>query len=257
VFPCRLLIDRPASGAWNMAVDEVLLESAARDGLMTLRFYRWSEPTLSLGYFQRFADREQHPASAQCPIVRRSSGGGAIVHDQELTYSLTVPIDLPISLDPLVLYDAAHDSLVEAFGSWGIRVRKFIDSEAGSCGKPPSPVGAVRNEPFLCFQRRTCGDVLLDRWKVCGSAQRRHRGAILQHGSVLLTASAAAPELPGVQEVSGVTLHEIELVHAWKSRFASHLSARALADELTPSELSAARELTLAKHAAESWIKKK
>ena len=72
----RLLIDPPAAGAWNMAVDEALLESAAIAGVATLRFYQWSEPTLSLGYFQAAADREQHAASRDCPLVRRPAAAG-------------------------------------------------------------------------------------------------------------------------------------------------------------------------------------
>jgi len=64
--PFLLLLDPPAPGAWNMAVDETLLEAAANDGLCTLRFYRWIEPTLSLGYFQAYADREKHEASLGC-----------------------------------------------------------------------------------------------------------------------------------------------------------------------------------------------
>ena len=74
-----------------MAVDEALLETAASLGVPTLRFYQWQEPTMSLGYFQEYADRLRHAASAGCPTVRRASGGGAIMHDRELTYSLAVP----------------------------------------------------------------------------------------------------------------------------------------------------------------------
>ena len=59
----HLLLDPPAAGAWNMAVDETLLEAAAAEGQCTLRFYQWAEPTLSLGYFQAYADRNQHEAS--------------------------------------------------------------------------------------------------------------------------------------------------------------------------------------------------
>ena len=88
----RLLIDAQEGGAWNMAVDHALLETAAETGAITLRFYEWTPATLSLGYFQPVADRLQHAASAACPIVRRSTGGGAIVHDQELTYSLVAPV---------------------------------------------------------------------------------------------------------------------------------------------------------------------
>ena len=71
-----------------MAVDEALLIDAAENGVATLRFYQWSEPTLSLGYFQRYDDRDQHAASRECAVVRRQTGGGAILHDRELTYSL-------------------------------------------------------------------------------------------------------------------------------------------------------------------------
>jgi lipoate-protein ligase A len=72
---CRLLIDGPAGGPWNMAVDEILLETTSSTGRAALRFYQWREPTLSLGYFQRFDDRSAHPTSGRLPVVRRSSGG--------------------------------------------------------------------------------------------------------------------------------------------------------------------------------------
>ena len=88
---CRLFIDPPAPGSWNMALDETLLESAADGGESSLRFYGWSQPTLSLGYFQPYDDRCQHAASRNCPAVRRASGGGAILHDREITYSFALP----------------------------------------------------------------------------------------------------------------------------------------------------------------------
>src|SRR5690606_37438550 len=130
---CRLLYDAPGSGAWNMAVDEVLLNSAAQTGQMTMRFYRWSEPTLSLGYFQRYADRSLHAKSAACPVVRRSTGGGAIVHDVELTYSIAVPSHHPLARQADLLYDAAHESLLEALASWGARGRRVSKSDQPYC----------------------------------------------------------------------------------------------------------------------------
>ncbi len=93
----RLLIDPPAPGAWNMAVDEVLLDWSAQSGGYAWRFYRWDEPTLSLGYFQPYEDRQRHPPSRACPAVRRATGGGAILHDAELTYSLAVPAGSPLA----------------------------------------------------------------------------------------------------------------------------------------------------------------
>src|SRR3569833_2236254 len=88
---CRLIVDESRGGELNMAIDE-LLADAARP---VLRFYAWRPATLSLGYFQAYADRHAHAASLGCPVVRRSSGGGAIVHDHEITYSLVVPVGHP------------------------------------------------------------------------------------------------------------------------------------------------------------------
>src|SRR5581483_3820230 len=88
---CRVVFDAPRSGAWNMAIDEVLLERAAAQARPQLRIYAWEEPTVSLGYFQRIGERESHPPSRACPLVRRPSGGGAIVHDREITYALAIP----------------------------------------------------------------------------------------------------------------------------------------------------------------------
>src|SRR5262245_35643732 len=123
--PIRLLIDPPASGAWNMAVDEVLLETAAIAGRATLRFYAWQEPTLSLGYFQSVADRHQHPASCDCPIVRRPSGGGAILHDRELTYSIALPQSQAQSKAAHDLYAVFHQSLIATLGELGIAAELY------------------------------------------------------------------------------------------------------------------------------------
>ncbi|MEN6493699.1 MAG: hypothetical protein ABFD16_05355, partial [Thermoguttaceae bacterium] len=184
---CRLLIDPPAPGAWNMAVDEVLLEWAAETGGCSWRFYRWEEPTLSLGYFQTYDDRWQHAASSKCPVVRRASGGGAILHDLELTYSCVWPQEHHLAAGRLQLYEAVHASLVELLASYGVRA-SLCDPALGQRATPP----------FLCFQRRSPGDLLVGPIKVAGSAQRRLRGAVLQHGSILLARSLAAPELDGL-----------------------------------------------------------
>ena len=108
----RLFVDPPCPGSWNMAVDEALLEAAVAGGDATLRLYQWSEPTLSLGYFQRYDDRNRHDASRDCAVVRRQSGGGAILHDRELTYSLTLPPGHPLSRDATALYNAMHNLFI-------------------------------------------------------------------------------------------------------------------------------------------------
>src|SRR5690349_2496197 len=89
----RLLNDPPASGAWNMAVDEALLEGVASGrSPATLRFYSWRPACLSLGYFQPFGIVDVSGCRARgVDVVRRPTGGRAILHDRELTYSLTLP----------------------------------------------------------------------------------------------------------------------------------------------------------------------
>ncbi|MCE9551952.1 MAG: lipoate--protein ligase family protein [Planctomycetes bacterium] len=200
----RLILDLPADGAWNMAVDEVLLADAAEQGNATLRFYQWREPTLSLGYFQGHAEREAHAASRGCPLVRRASGGGAIVHDAELTYSLAMPA-AGSKFAAADLYILMHETLVQTLARLGIKAWRHSQT-AQSVTAP---------EPFLCFQRRAEGDVISDDFKIAGSAQRRRGPAVLQHGSVLLQSSAAAPELPGLADLSGRAVSPEELAQPW------------------------------------------
>lgn len=188
----RLLVDEPQSGAWNMALDEALMEHAAAKNLATLRLYRWRPATLSLGYFQRHEDRALHAASSQCELVRRSSGGGAILHDREWTYSLIVPEASELGRQPLPLYRLMHRAFIAA----AISLAPQLAGEISLCENPPRQ--APRDEPFLCFQRRAAGDVVLRGSKIIGSAQRRRHGAVLQHGSVLFARSNFAPELPGL-----------------------------------------------------------
>jgi lipoate-protein ligase A len=235
----RLLFDPPACGAWNMAVDEALLETAAISGLATLRFYSWEEPTLSLGYFQSAADRYQHAASRDCPLVRRASGGGAIIHDRELTYSIALPQQIARPEIASKLYDAAHETLIETLATLGVTASLFRTS-SDSCGS-----GSKNNktEPFLCFERWTCGDVVCRNAKIAGSAQRRRRGAVLQHGSVLLATSTAAPSLPGIAELTGRHLAADELATAWKAPLLNRISAMGYPGKLSAQEHERAAEL--------------
>jgi lipoate-protein ligase A len=204
----RLVECPPARGEWNMAVDSAMMESVAASGECCLRFYAWSEPTVSLGYFQSFASRQAHTASRDCAVVRRSTGGGAIVHDREITYSFVAPAGHPLVAQAHALYQLLHRSLVGALSDWG------LGAVVWDC---PSARTAAE-EPFLCFERRAVGDVVLSGWKIAGSAQRRRRGAVLQHGSVLLGRSPAAPELPGLVDVGGRGIEPVELAIAWRAR---------------------------------------
>jgi lipoate-protein ligase A len=210
-FSCRLLIDPPQDGAWNMAVDEALLQEAAGSGIATLRFYQWNQPTLSLGYFQKYADRESHAESVSTECVRRQSGGGAIMHDRELTYSLTIPRGHWLATDAQGLYVAVHNAIAAVLRNYlpdGVSPDRLCLYDAESA------VG-LDDEPFLCFARRSRGDIVYTAptpaappltHKIVGSAQRRSRGAVLQHGSILLARSEQAPELAGLGDLCDNTI---------------------------------------------------
>ena len=245
-LPCRLLVEGADAGPRQMAVDEVLLEGAA-EGRATLRFYRWSQPTLSLGYFQSASARRSHLASRACPLVRRQTGGGAILHDVELTYSLAIPRAHGLTGDSTFLYEAVHDAVIDVLSTFGVAARRRTAAEEIR--------GAA--QPFLCFQRRTWGDVLLGDDKVCGSAQRRRRGAILQHGSLLLARSACAPELPGINEAGGVELDALELAKKWGPAIAGRLALKLSEAPLSTAERQAAERLKREKYDLDPWNRRR
>jgi lipoate-protein ligase A len=213
---CRLLIDPPAPGAWNMAVDQALLEWSAEEGGFCWRFYGWQEPTLSLGYFQRYEDRLRHAPSEGCPVVRRLTGGGAIVHDAELTYSLVVPAEHRLAVRQDLLYETIHTSLIQVLADLGVSAALYKSSARGEHGR----------QPLLCFRRRAPGDVVIGGIKIAGSAQRRRRRAVLQHGSVLLQRSAAAPELAGLEDLAGKAISQDRLADAWLGELSARLAVR-------------------------------
>jgi lipoate-protein ligase A len=247
---CRLIIDGPHGGAWNMAADEVLLDQASRNSDWTLRLYRWAEPTLSLGYFQSCQARSGHASSRDCAVVRRPSGGGAILHDQELTYCLIAPAGHALARDAHGLYRAVHGAFVQALAEVGVAAAMH-ESQASIGSSAAGP------EPFLCFQRRSVGDLLIGPAKVGGSAQRRRGGGVLQHGSFLLRRSSAAPELPGIED-----LHPTDLTaEAWQTLLITRLE-RELALEIQPrglndQEREAAAALAHEKYSRRSWTQRR
>ena len=242
-----LLIDPPQRGSWNMALDEALLEQADQTGTATLRFYQWNEPTLSLGYFQPHAQRADHAASRTAPLVRRASGGGALVHHHELTYSFTTPISDRLAGSVEQLFYAFHETMIDLLAQWNVAASLYR-------GEPSR--GQV-SEPFLCFQRRAVGDLMVQGAKVLGSAQRRRRGAVLQHGGLLLRQSSNAPELPGIEELTGATLHPTEITTHWIPLLAERLSAEVHAGEITTSTHQLATTIEAEKFAHPSWNEKR
>jgi lipoyl(octanoyl) transferase len=243
----RLLISGPGRPAENMAVDAAILACAQRPCGPTLRFYSWQRATLSLGYFQGIDQRSLHAESKSLPVVRRATGGGAIVHDRELTYSLVVPqAGHGLGAAPAV-YRAVHAAFAECLADFSVRAVRFADS-----GAAPAP-----EEAFLCFQRRTAEDLIVSRYKVLGSAQRRGRGGVLlQHGSLLLAASAAAPQLPGIAELSGRTIAASEILQSLSEKLATLFNVQWTPGQLSAEEATVAASTAADRFSSEAWTQR-
>jgi lipoate-protein ligase A len=206
----HVLRDPPLDGPTNMARDEHLLYSEALRPA-AVRLYAWDPPTLSLGYFQRFAQvAELPPEVRQLAVVRRLTGGGAILHDREVTYSLVLDDSVPIaSQPPTALYRLVHECWRTALAEHGQHTELAPDH---------FPLPTPRSGPFFCFEKPGRTDLLLDGDKLLGSAQRRIQGRVLQHGSLLLGRRFAAHP--------GADLHEpaADAVANWLAAFIQALS---------------------------------
>ena len=171
----RLLLTPAAGGAENMALDEALMARARETGEFTLRVYSWATPTLSLGRNQsarRVYDLERIRAR-RLNVVRRPTGGRAILHYREITYSVTGPADDAGDLQGS--YTRINRLLAAGLERLGVRTE--LAAPAGRA-LPPGPAP--------CFDVPSAGELVLDGRKLAGSAQWRSDGALLQHGSILV-----------------------------------------------------------------------
>jgi len=165
----RLFDSGPGNPAFNMALDEALLEFMPRLGQPVLRFYGWTEPAASFGYFQKYAEVEQ--ATLLRPLIRRPTAGGIVPHDADWTYSLTFPAGHEWhSLRAEESYKRVHEWLQAAFASLG------IETELAS--------GCKKSLPGQCFVGHETSDLLWHGRKVAGAAQRRNKLGLLIQGSI-------------------------------------------------------------------------
>ncbi|MDG2207170.1 MAG: hypothetical protein P8K78_04635 [Pirellulales bacterium] len=251
---CYLLEDPPLSGPLNMAVDEVLLESVGLIGHPVLRFYTWSEPTLSLGYFQSSEDRSLHASSIDRPLVRRATGGGAILHDHELTYSFIWPSRRPpaeLEFDGEKggekgtewMYRWIHQALIDVLGTLGVPA-SFASESSG------------QSDSFLCFERRSHWDIVVGAMKVLGSAQRSRQQGLLQHGSLLLSASPLTPQLEGLCE-RGLNVTHQHVSQLWAARIAATAGFTVESLKLDGAQQQAVERLAADKYGNQNWTKKR
>lgn len=157
------------NAAFNMALDEALLENAARFGKPALRFYGWTEPAASFGYFQKYAEVKR--ATPLRPLVRRPTGGGIVPHDRDWTYSFVVPPNHEWHLlKAEESYRRVHEWIQAAFAQL-----KVVLELAPACKK---------SAPGECFVGHVKFDLLWNGRKIAGAAQRRNKLGLLVQGSV-------------------------------------------------------------------------
>ena len=155
--------------AFNMALDEALLEAVAGLHQPVLRFYGWTEPAATFGYFQKYAEVEQ--AIRLRPLVRRPTGGGIVPHDADWTYSLAFPPDHEWHrLKAEESYRRMHAWIQQAFGTLEVRTELAPD--------------ARKTAPGQCFAGHEKSDLLWNGRKIAGAAQRRNKLGLLIQGSV-------------------------------------------------------------------------
>lgn len=183
----RLLLVAPRSGAENMARDTALLARAARTGETVFSIYSWVKPTLSLGRHQPAAGRYdvKRIRDAGMDIVRRPTGGRAILHHREVTYSVTAPLDDGVEPGLRATYNRINRILLDGLSRLGV-------AAALAAPATRAPVPSV----MPCFEEPGEGEVVAEGRKLVGSAQWRDGSALLQHGSILIDDDQSSlPEL--------------------------------------------------------------
>lgn len=285
----RLLHSGHLTGAMNMAVDEAILLSVAKGGPPTLRFYGWDPPAISLGAFQ---DAQKEIDLATCKslgvdVVRRPTGGRAVLHDVEVTYSLILPEESDIVPKGITeSYRAVSEGMVKGLGSLGLDVkvvslRRKGESPSASEEAPASKRYTItvdapdrRTSSAACFDAPSWYEVTVDGKKIVGSAQMRRFGVLLQHGSIPLELEAEklfaclkfpSPEsrarakaafldkATSIRAALGRAVSFMETSDAVVKGFAEALGVEFIEGSLTPKERQTAEELARTKYSRIDW----
>ena len=265
----RLLTTPPAHGAWNMAVDEAILEGVGSGrSPPTLRLFAWDPPCLSLGYAQPLTDVDIPRLQAHgWELVRRPTGGRAILHTDELTYSVIVPPDEPrVAGTVLEAYSRLAGALVEALLL--LKVPVEVHEKRVENNKTPDPI---------CFEVPSTSEITVGGKKLVGSAQARRKEGILQHGSLPLTGdltrilqvlvypdekarSRAVSHLleraTTVEAAQGRVTSWNEAAQAFRAAFQKVLALNLQPGELNPREISRSEQLAAEKYAFPDWNQK-
>lgn len=265
----RLLVSPPASGAWNMAVDEALLDATVKgESQPVIRLYQWQPACLSLGYAQKVRDVDMDRLKQNgWDIVRRVTGGRAILHTDEITYSVLAPLTEPrVAGTVLESYQRIANALIKAVRALKIPVEMVTDADT-------SAAAASAKGP-VCFEVPSAYELIVDGKKLIGSAQSRRKEGFLQHGAfplfgdlrritdALVYASEEERATAGekvvaratnAEQVLGYRLDWDQVAGEMKSAFEETLGIELEPSELMDSEQKTVEALISSKYANWDW----
>lgn len=250
----RFIDTGPRDAAMNMAIDESIARRVMAGGEPpTLRIYAWERPSVTIGYFQRLRDVDVEFCSrAGIPVVRRLTGGRAVLHDDEVTYSFSAAEQAHGSFrSSLRSYESIAEAFLRAFRDFGLDAYLERRRQRRS--------GKVRSAH--CFESASFSEASFGGRKIMGSAQRRFRGFLLQQGSIPLSVDSVLQEkvfaaaigpigqlrdlLPGIERA--------ELTDAIRRGFERVFGVRVFRGELTAEEEALARESLAARYLSDGW----
>jgi lipoate-protein ligase A len=253
----RFIVEDDRSAFYNMAMDEAIsCDTRERRSPPTLRIYTWDRPSLSIGRFQKSSDVNiDYCKKKGYPVVRRPTGGRAILHDLELTYSFSSRFDsLTFRGNLLEDYSVISAALAGTLKLLGLDATVSYSRQRGSHIKNPA-----------CFGTVSYGEVTVGKRKIVGSAQKRYSDGFLQQGSVLIGFSR--DDLSGIMDCEGgeETLHigsirdyipeagYPELKKAFREAFETALKITLISDTPTKHELQLAKRLESEKYSTTEW----
>ncbi len=258
--------------AYNMALDEALLEWHA-EGLIppVIRFYQWEPAALSIGYFQR-VERDIHLSAVKemgLGFVRRPTGGRAVLHEHELTYSVIVSEDYPDMPKTVTeAYRVISEGILQGFRNLGLQAEFSVpesDSQREALSQPKSAV---------CFDAPSWYELVVEGKKVAGSAQTRQKGVILQHGAILIdldedkylncfsyeseekrqkVKERLSQKAVSINKIISKTIEVEQCIPAFKNGFESALNIHLTSFSLTPEQQQYVENLADTRYRSDEW----
>ncbi|HWQ47049.1 MAG TPA: lipoate--protein ligase family protein [Longilinea sp.] len=266
--PWRLILSEPACGAWNMALDQALLESTTVEGSMpTLRLFSWQPACLSIGYAQSVKEVNKDTLDRLgWDLVRRPTGGRAILHTDELTYSITAPLSHPVAAGSVLeSYRRLSLGLISALETIGLSVNADKTYPETTSYGTVSPV---------CFETPSNYEITVQGKKLIGSAQARRNNGLLQHGTlplygdlgrIIQVLNHESPEARTIA-MERLNLHATTLesalgermdwdtaARAFQSGFSTSLNINFILSQPTPLEMERATALVQDVYANPAW----